>query len=261
MSFEVQTEGYEGPISLLLSLISTQKVDLWELSIVDIVDAYLAEIDNMRQLDLEVATEFLVVASTLLELKCRRLFPDDSNDDIEEEFAFFEERDLLIARLLEAKAYRDASNTFTELFDRSQLSVARIIGLDEPFSSMVPDLLVNITLQKLAGSLAKFVPGEIDEKVDISHLPPHAISISHAARQIIDRLSLLGQCSFSELMLHSRARIEVVVGFLAILELYRQSRIKLDQHSSLGEIQIEWVTGFLDEDEVEEFLSIGGFDV
>lgn len=261
LSFEVQTEGYEGPISLLLSLISAQKVDLWELSIIDLVDAYLAELEKIKQLDLEVATEFLVVASTLLELKCRRLFPNSISVDIDEEYAFFEERDLLIARLLEIKAYRDASARFSELLDSAALSVARTVGLDEPYSSMVPDLLVGVTKEKLVKSLDRLVINEAEQEVDTSHLPPHHVSISQAARHVIRRIAFLGHCSFEELMTYAEERIEIVVGFLAILELYRQDRLELAQLDSFGQIDIVWKNEHLSDEEVEEFLITAGFDV
>lgn len=261
MSFEVQTEGYEGPISLLLSLISAQKVDLWELSIIDLVDAYLAELEKIKRLDLEVATEFLVVASTLLELKCRRLFPGTISVDIDEEYAFFEERDLLIARLLEVKAYRDASSRFSELLDAASLCVPHIGGLDEPYSSMVPDLLVGITKEKLVKSLDRLVDNEAEQEVDTSHLPPHHVSISQAARHVIRRIAFLGHCSFEELMAYAEERIEIVVGFLAILELYRQNRLELSQLDSFGQIDIVWKDEHLSDEEVEEFLITAGFDV
>lgn len=261
MSFEVQTEGYEGPISLLLSLISAQKVDLWELSIVDLVDAYLVELDKIKQLDLEVATEFLVVASTLLELKCRRLFPSSIPVDIDEEYAFFEERDLLIARLLEIKAYRDASARFSELLDNASLCVPRIVGLDEPYSSMVPDLLAGVTKEKLVASLDRLLIDETGQEVDTSHLPPHHVSISQAARHVIRRIAFLGHCTFEELMAYAEEKIEIVVGFLAILELYRQNRLELSQLDSFGQIDIVWKDYHLSDEEVEEFLVTAGFDV
>lgn len=260
MSFAVQTDGYEGPISLLLSLITVQKVDLWQLSIADLVDGYLAELDRMRYLDLEIATEFLVVASTLLELKCRRLFPNSDPTEIDEEFAFFEERDLLIARLLETKAYRDAASQFVERFTSTTLSSPRIGMLEEPFQSMLPDLLAGVTLTRLANSLERFLIGE-PEEVDISHLPPHSLSISQVARKVVIRLSDLVKCTFVELMEEAGSRLEVVVGFLAILELYRQSRVEISQQDALGELEIAWTSSRLSNSEMELFLENSGFEV
>ncbi|MDA8270176.1 MAG: ScpA family protein [Actinomycetota bacterium] len=260
MSFEVDTETYKGPIGLLLSLITVQKVDLWQLSISDLVDDYLSELERMRELDLEVATEFLVVASTLLELKCRRLFPSDQVE-IDEEFAFFEERDLLIARLLEIKTYRDAASSFTAMMEAASRTVPHIGILGEPFSSLMPDLLMGVTPKRLADSLGRFLASETEQEVDISHLPEHPLSISEAAEDVIVRLMDMGKCSFADLLSQASTRFEVVVGFLAILELYRQSRVKLEQHNSLGEISIEWTSEQFSPEEIAEFLEFSGFDL
>lgn len=260
MSFAVQTDGYEGPISLLLSLITVQKVDLWQLSIVDLVDGYLAELDRMRYLDLEIATEFLVVASTLLELKCRRLFPNSDPTEIDEEYAFFEERDLLIARLLETKAYRDAAAQFVERFNLTLLSTPRVGVLEEPYQSMLPDLLAGVTPTRLARSLERFLIGE-PEEVDVSHLPFHSVSIAEVARKVVFRLSDLVKCTFAELMKEAGSRLEIVVGFLAILELYRQSRVDISQNDTFGELEIAWTSSRLSNSEMDIFIENSGFEV
>lgn len=261
MSFEVQTVGYEGPIGLLLSLITTQKVDLWALSVSDLVDSYLLELDKIRQLDLEVATEFLVIASTLLELKCRRLVPGTEPTSYDEDYAFFEERDLLIARLLEAKTYRDASFIFIELFERAALSTPRIGSLEQPFLSMTPDILSGVTPERLAGALRRLYAPQQDVVVDASHLARETVSISQVARHVIYRLTELKKCSFADLMSNTNSRMEIVVGFLSILELYRQSRVALDQQEALGDITIEWTSGKLTTEEVQDFLEISGFEL
>lgn len=259
MSFEVETDEYKGPIGLLLSLITAQKVDLWQLSVSELVNGYLAELERMHQLDLEIATEFLVVASTLLELKCRRLFPNSNPLEIDEDFAFFEERDLLIARLLEVKTYRDASTAFLDLMESASKSIPHIGVLQEPYASLMPDLLAGVTPQRLANSLRRFMVLEPDRTVDVSHLPAHPVSISQAARAVVLRLIQLHRCSFEELMDQAETRIEVVVGFLAVLELYRQSRILIEQENSLGEIVVQWVSAKFSTEELEEFLEESGF--
>ncbi|NNN19863.1 MAG: segregation/condensation protein A [Acidimicrobiaceae bacterium] len=259
MSYEVEAEGYKGPIGLLLSLITSQKVDLWELSVSGLVDDYLNELERMRVLDLEIATEFLVVASTLLELKCRRLFPSQYSGDLDEDFAFFEERDLLLARLLEIKTYRDVSGVFLELIDKAAKSLPHAGMLDEPYASMMPDLLLGITPERLANSLARFAIPELGDFVDTSHLPEHPVSISQVARDLVLKLIDIRQCSFETLMVQASTRFEVVVGFLAVLELYRQARILINQENSLGEIVIEWIAEEFSTDELDEFLENSGF--
>ena len=259
MSFEVETDEYKGPIGLLLSLITAQKVDLWQLSVSDLVNGYLAELERMRQLDLEIATEFLVVASTLLELKCRRLFPNSSPLEIDEDFAFFEERDLLIARLLEVKTFRDASTAFLDLMESASRSTPHVGVLQEPYASLMPDLLAGVTPKRLANSLRRFVVVEPDRAVDVSHLPAHPVSISQAATTVVLRLIELHRCTFGELMDQAETRIEVVVGFLAVLELFRQSRILIEQESSLGEIVVQWIGAKFSTAELDEFLEESGF--
>lgn len=260
MSFSIQTDEYQGPISLLLSLISAQKVDLWNLSISELVDAYLDELEMMRKLDLEIATEFLVVASTLLELKCRRLFPNSIDFEPEEEFAFFEERDLLIARLLEVKTYRDASVALTNFMNVSSLSIAHEGFLDEPYQSMMPDILAGVSPERLKASLERFIQNRIEQEVDISHLPPHTISIAQAARNVVVRLSELRDCSFEVLMDYAESSLEVIVGFLAVLELYRQNRIELHQKEFLGDLMLKWSSSRLSDEEIQDFLSVSGFE-
>ncbi len=261
MSFEIETEAYKGPIGLLLSLITAQKVDLWQLSISDLVDGYLAELERMKQLDLEIATEFLIVAATLVELKCRRLFPNHDPSKFDEDFAFFEERDLLIARLLEVKTYRDVSVAFLALLERGAKIHPHFGSLEEPYFSMVPDLLPGVTPERLANSLRRFIGSESPESVDTSHLPVHPVSISQAARSVVVKLLEIRRCTFDELMNNQSTKFEVVVGFLAVLELYRQSRILIEQRASLGEIAIEWVSEGFSSDELEEFLENAGFHI
>ena len=259
MSFEVETDAYKGPIGLLLSLITAQKVDLWRLSVSELVNGYLAELESMRQLDLEIATEFLIVASTLIELKCRRLFPNSNPLEMDEDFAFFEERDLLIARLLEVKTYRDVSTAFLDLMETASRSTPHIGVLQEPYASLMPDLLAGVTRQRLANSLKRFVVLEPDASVDVSHLPAHPVSISQAARAVVLRLIELHRCTFEELMDNAETRIEVVVGFLAVLELYRQSRIQIEQERSLGKIVVQWISAKFSTAELDDFLEESGF--
>lgn len=258
LSFEVETEAYSGPIGLLLSLITAQKVDLWEVSISGLVDEYLRELEKIREMDLEIATEFLVVASTLIELKCRRLFPSD-REEIEDDFAFFEERDLLLARLLEVTAYRQASTAIIGLMGSSANIIPHVGVLEEPYASKLPDILVGISPDLLAESLKPLLILEEGRSVDVTHLPQHPISISAAAKGVLLRLMEARRCNFAQLVNSATSKFEVVVGFLAVLELYRQSRILLKQERSLGDILIEWNTEELSDEEIEEFLELSGF--
>ena len=136
MGYEVSTSVYAGPFDLLLHLILKQEVDLWEVSLSTIVDAYLDELDRLEALDLEIATEFLLIAATLVELKTRRLLPGPSDLELDEELLRFEERDLLLARLLECKTFKDAAVAIASRMRVAALSVARHAGPEEPYRSL-----------------------------------------------------------------------------------------------------------------------------
>ena len=133
MSYDVSTAVFEGPFDLLLHLILREQVDIHEVSLSTIVDAYLTEIEKMQDLDLDIATEFLLIASTLVELKSRRLLPGKENIDLDEEFALWEERDLLLARLLECKTFKDVSLVFQQLAELADRAFPRTTGPDERF--------------------------------------------------------------------------------------------------------------------------------
>src|SRR5262245_46147610 len=144
MPYEVRTPGYEGPFDLLLYLILRDEVELWEVSLSAIVDAYLSELDGAGGLDLDVATEFLLIAATLVELKARRLLPGLDELELDEELLRFEERDLLLARLLECKTFKDAATAIEGLIRRADRSVPRTAGPEEPYRWMVPDPLESV---------------------------------------------------------------------------------------------------------------------
>ena len=149
MAIDVATPVYEGPFDLLLQLILAEEVDLYEINLARIVDAYLAEIERLQALDLDVATEFLLIAATLVELKARRLLPGRAEVDLDDELALWEERDMLLARLLECKTFKDVAAVFGTLADASGRCVARQVGADERFDDVAPDLLAGITPRRL----------------------------------------------------------------------------------------------------------------
>src|SRR6478672_12805086 len=145
MSYAVRTPVFEGPFDLLLHLILKQEVELWEVSLSEIVDAYISELDLLEELDLDVATEFLLIAATLVELKARRLLPGLDELELDEELLRFEERDLLLARLLECKTFKDAAQAVAARMRQAARSVPRTAGPEEPFRSLAPDPLARVT--------------------------------------------------------------------------------------------------------------------
>ena len=142
---ELSDRTYEGPFDLLLQLILAEEVDIHEVSLARIVDAYLAEIERLQAVDLDVATEFLLIAATLVELKARRLLPGPATVDLDDELALWEERDLLLARLLECKTFKDVSRLFGALADEAGRSFPRRVGADERFAGLAPDPLAGLT--------------------------------------------------------------------------------------------------------------------
>ena len=248
MTYEVQTTGFEGPFDLLLHLILDEQVDLYEISLARIVDAYLVEIDKLENLDLEVATEFLLIAATLVELKARRLLPGDADVDLDDELALWEERDLLLARLVECKTFKDAALLLSALADEASCSFPRTAGLDERYLELAPDLLAGVTATDLRDAFNRAIAPKPVPRVDLDHVAPSRLSVTEAVAELVDELPRVGRISFRDLTDSLVERLEVVVRFLAVLELYKQGLIDLDQPTTFGELTISWLGGESDDD-------------
>ncbi len=241
MSYEVHTPVFDGPFDLLLHLILREQVDLYEVNLSEIVDAYLAELDSMDRLDLEVATEFLLIASTLVELKARRLLPEDSEIDLDDELGLWEERDLLLARLVECKTFKDAALILRKLSADASRSYPRRCGpVEDRFLSLAPDLLQKTSPDDLRAAYLKAITPKPQVRVDLSHVTPIKVTVAEAVEELIDELPRVGRMSFRELTAELVDRIEVVVRFLAVLELFKQGVVELDQASTFGEIMVVW---------------------
>ncbi len=240
VAYTVQTSTFEGPFDLLLHLIVRDEVDLYELSLGDIVDAYLAELDNMGNLDLEVATEFLLIAATLVELKSRRLLPHEGDFALDDEFALWEERDLLLARLLECKTFKDASRALEGLAVEAGRSYPRTAGLEDQFVALVPDLLEGVTPRQLRDAFQKAMAPKPKPVVDLFHVAAVKMTVAETVESLAEELPLLGRTSLRELTASAVDRIEVVVYFLALLELYKQGVVELSQAATFGTLAVEW---------------------
>lgn len=231
---------YEGPFDLLLHLILAEEVDIHEVNLARIVDAYLTEVERMQQLDLDVATEFLLIAATLVELKARRLLPGRQDVDLDDELALWEERDLLLARLVECKTFKDVSAVFSRLADAAELSVARRVGPDERFADVAPDLLAGVTPQHLRDAAARALAPKPTPTIDLQHVAPIRVSVADAVVAMVDDLARVGRTTFAQLTAGLDDRLEIIVRFLAALELYKQGLVELDQAERGGDIAIEW---------------------
>ncbi len=250
MPYEVATTVFEGPFDLLLHLIMREQVDLYEVSLSTIVDAYLEELDRMTSaseaLDLEVATEFLLIAATLVELKARRLLPGRDDLDLDEELALWEERDLLLARLLECKTFKDAADTLGSLAALASRSYPRTAGADERFTNLLPDLPKGVTPMQLRAAYLRAVTPKPVPRVDLGHMSVIRVTVADAVAELVDELPRVGRISFRRLTGELVERIEVIVRFLAILELFKQGLVDLDQTDTFGDIEIVWLDRVVD---------------
>ena len=259
MAFDVATPVYEGPFDLLLHLILKEQVDIYEVRLSIIVDAYLKEIETMQGLDLDVATEFLMIASTLVELKARRLLPGREDIDLDDELALWEERDLLLARLLECKTFKDVATVFGRFADDADRSFARECGPDDRFAELVPDLMDGMTPKRLHSAYMRAItPKPGPPRVDLFHVGPVRASVADALVELMDELPRAGRISFSRLTSGLVDRLEVIVRFLALLELFKQGAVELDQTERFGDIEIVWLG--LDSDHEESVLAIGDYE-
>jgi len=250
VTYEVQTEVFEGPFDLLLHLILREQVDLYEVRLSRIVDAYLVELDRMEVLDLEVATEFLLIAATLLELKSKRLLPGDDDVDLDDELALWEERELLLVRLLECKTFKDAAVALHRLSTTAGRSYPRTAGLEERFLELAPDLLAGVTAEQVRAAFLKAITPKPLPRVDLEHVAPIRASVTDAVEELLDELPRVERMTFRELTASLVERLEIVVRFLAVLELYKQGLIDIDQFTNFGDITIRWIGG--EDDAVEE---------
>jgi segregation and condensation protein A len=254
--YTVSTPVFEGPFDLLLHLITREQVDLWEVSLSDIVDGYVATLAEMHAaLDLDVATEFLLIAAVLLELKARRLLPGRDDVELEEELALWEERDLLVARLLENKTFKDAAATLLRTMESASRSWPRTAGLDEPFTRLVPDVLAGVTPEILGQTMDRLLAPKPHNRVLLDHVAPVRASVGDAVVELLDELPRAGRITFSRLTSGLSARLEVIVRFLAVLELYKQGAVELEQPTTFGRLEIIWLgpPSQLGNDEAEEY--------
>lgn len=243
MPYQVTTPVFQGPLDLLLTLITAEKVDLWEVSVSRIVDAYLGELADHDDLDLEVATELVLVAAILIELKCRRLLPGPDDAEGDEELGRWEERDLLLARLLECRTFREAARALERLAARAALSLPRVAGMEERFAGLAPDLLAGLGPEDLRAALLRVVTIQPPPQVDLSHLAPLTVSVEEMATAMVGELAAARVATFRHLTRHAAGRMEVIAAFLAVLELYKDGLVDLDQAATFGELRVSWLGG------------------
>lgn len=261
MSHEVRLEVFEGPIDLLLHLITRRRVDIYDVSLATITDEFLNAMRRMEALDLETSTGFLVVASTLLELKSIRLLPAPS-DLSEEDMRALEERDLLLARLVECATFRAAGGWLQSSLERGRDLHPREVSLEPEFLHLEPEFVLDVSPEDVAVVAAAALTPDPKPLLDTSAVRPLRASVRDAIRELTLRLQNGTEVAFEDIC-GRRERIEVVVRFLGLLELFKSGAVTLSQHDRFGAIRARW-TGDIDLDEilsdVEEYALEGEGD-
>jgi segregation and condensation protein A len=242
VAYAVSTPVFEGPIDLLLHLVSSHEVDILDIPLLPVVDAFVEILGEQRDcIDFNQLSEFLLVASILIELKSQKLLPGQEAADDEDDLVGWEERDLLLSRLLECQAYAAAADVFVALAEQAARSVPREAGLDDDFVVHAPDLLAGVTPDDLAraflrGSAERPVP-----RVDLWHVTVDTVTVAETVSELIALPEGERATSFRALVAHCTTRIEVIVRFLALLELCKMGRVGLGQGSTFGDLQIAWI--------------------
>ena len=264
MSYRVKIESFEGPFQLLLNLVSEQRIDIGAISINEVADQYLGYVDTFHELDMDVASDFLVVAATLLSLKAAALLPDEAEtfgdelDDISPDDA----REILIARLIAYKQFKNIAAALRSRMENEGFMHARQTGLESQFLGLLPDYLEGVTLHGLAVICADLTMRREVFLLEAEHITPTPVPVELHIKTIIDRLEKLQKMKFSQLLDGSVEPRAVVVNFLALLELYHRGAVDLTQEKAYGDIEIqyrhrdEWTPAVLDEQgsPVDEFL-------
>ena len=241
MPYAVQTPVFEGPFDLLLHLILSEQVDLYEISLSTIVDGYLAELERMEHLNLDMASEFLLIAATLVELKSRRLLPQSDELDLDDELGLWEERDLLLHRLVECKTFKEAAVALSVMAGEAGRTVGRTVGVDERYVGLMPDLLAGVTLDDIRLAYLRAIAPKPRPRVDLDHVAPIRASVTDAIAELVDELPRVGRITFRALTGDLVERLEVVVRFLAVLELFKLGMVDLDQPRTFGDIEVVWL--------------------
>ncbi len=257
--FMLQLENFEGPFDLLLSLIAKHKLDITEVALSQVTDEFIAHIRSGAASldgadDLEQTSSFLLVAATLLDLKAARLLPKAEVED-EEDLALLEARDLLFARLLQYRAFKQVAAVLEERLRDEALRYPRAVGLEERYATLLPEVLIGLGLEEFAAlAAAAMAPKPAPPQVTLDHLHAPTVSVREQASIMVERLRLDGTTTFRSLCADGADVMTRVARFLALLELFREGVVGFDQVTPLGELTVRW-TGSDDTevDVVDEF--------
>jgi segregation and condensation protein A len=257
--FNVHLSNFDGPFDLLLQLISRHKLDITEVSLSLVTDEFISFIRKLEESGegwrLDQATEFLVIAATLLDLKAARLLPSGEIED-EEDLAILEARDILFARLLQYRAFKEIAASFQDAILAADKSFPRVVALDPALASLLPEVLIGVGAQRFAAIAERVLTPKAPPVVAVEHLHSALVSVAEESRTVVDALRKSRTLSFRNLIQGADSTLVVVARFLALLDLYRQGALRFEQVMALGELQVTWVGS--DEGEV---LATNEFDI
>ena len=242
--FAVHLENFEGPFDLLLQLISRHRMDITEVALGAVTDEFISFIRALEESGegwhLDQATEFLVVAATLLDLKAARLLPSGEVED-EADLALLEARDLLFARLLQYRAFKEIASTFHERILHQEKSFARVVALDPSLSALLPEVLIGVGPERFAAIAERVLAPKVTASIALEHLHLPLVSVAEESQWVVEMLRRSRSTSFRHLVAEAESTLVIVARFLALLDLYRQGALRFDQVVSMGELQISWI--------------------
>jgi segregation and condensation protein A len=251
----VRVGEFEGPFDLLLALIAKHRIEVTELALHVVTDDFVAHVRAQGpEWDLDEATSFLVIAATLLDLKAARLLPDGTVED-EEDVALLEARDLLFARLLQYRAFKQVAGELEGMFARAARRQPRDVGLEPWMAELLPDVVLGLGPEQFAELAAQaFAPRPAAPGVSVDHVHAPAVSVREQAAILAERLRRRGQASFRSLTSDAASTLVVVGRFLALLEMYREALVAFEQVAALGELTVRW-TGPQEEQEAADAIT------
>ncbi|MFE3204024.1 segregation and condensation protein A [Embleya sp. NPDC059237] len=241
--FRVSLDNFEGPFDLLLGLIAKHKLDVTEVALSRVTDEFIAHIRAQGpDWDLGQATEFLLVAATLLDLKTARLLPAAEVEDAED-LALLEARDILFARLLQYRAYKQIAGILADRWAEESRRYPRDVPLEPRYQGLLPEVVITTDLERFARMAAKAMTPKAPKVVSIEHIHAQRVSVREQAAIVVERLRRMGSATFAELAADAPDTLHVVARFLVLLELFRELAVGFDQVEALGELTVKWIAG------------------
>lgn len=242
--FSVTLANFDGPFDLLLQLISRHRMDITDIAIATVTDEFISYIREQEKSEggweLDQATEFLVVAATLLDLKAARLLPSGELED-EADLALLEARDLLFARLLQYRAFKEIATILADRISLQEKTFPRSVALEQPFAALLPEVLIGVTPERFAAIANRVLTPKTAPTLSVEHLHLPLVSVAAEARHVVENLRRHTSMTFRALVADASTTLVVVARFLSLLELFREGQVRFDQVVALGELQVTWI--------------------